>query len=110
MWSMVIPWLCRPLNPFEDVINDEVIMDRNEDRKKFNAMSLFWLRADEVIEIFRKYLPEMYEAYATNIARIDLDYDDDVNEAVSDLQCVGYLKYPVKVRVKLQSLTETNRW
>jgi hypothetical protein len=61
-------------------------------------------------EIFRKYLPEMYEAYATNIARIDLDYDDDVNEAVSDLQCVGYLKYPVEVRVKLQSLTETNRW
>ncbi|KAA8902305.1 hypothetical protein TRICI_005907 [Trichomonascus ciferrii] len=47
LWSMVTPFMCRPIPPFgtdSSADYDKIINERNEDRRRFMAMTFFWLK------------------------------------------------------------------
>lgn len=110
MWSLVTPWLCRPVNPFVSISDDELLAEREDDKRKFMAMSLFWLKSDEVAEILRKECSTLHDVYRSNIVEIDLDYDvtqPKPAQPVPPIRAKSTL--PLKVRVKL-GLPSPSAW
>lgn len=50
LWSMVTPFMCRPIPPFgtgSSADYDKIINERNEDRRRFMAMTFFWLKVSD---------------------------------------------------------------
>lgn len=116
---MLTPWLCRALNPFEDISLKEVISEREVDKVKFMNMTVFWLRAAEVAEIIKNEAPELSLVYNDNITRIDLDYETEELPLVakspdSSVRLREILEkhksLPLKLRMKLRALGEPLKW
>lgn len=118
IWSMLTPWLCRPLNPFEDVLLKDILAERDADKAKFMNMTVFWLRATEVGEVFKAEASDLFQIYSNNIVRIDLDFKAEnepvvvpqnaksrVNEALTK-----HKSLPLKLRMKIRALNEPIKW
>ena len=44
LWNLFIPYLCRGLPRYEDVRNEDIVNERNKERKRFMSTNLFWLK------------------------------------------------------------------
>jgi hypothetical protein len=95
------------VNPFGGNSNEEVLAEREDDKKKFLAMSLFWLKAEEVTEILRRESEELHGVFRSNIADVDLDYEAE--KVIAPTVQQPNKKLPVKVRIKL-GLSSPSAW
>lgn len=120
IWSMIVPWMCRPLVPeyISKTSDQDMLREMAQDREKFMAMSFFWLKVEQVVELFKRDFLSAYEIYSTvkgSVVTINLDYDEaqlrqEIEGAESQptppsqVMCIATSidKIPVKFRVKLK--------
>lgn len=94
---------------------DEVIRDRSDNRKKFMALSVFWLRLDQIEEIMTRDYRNVFNLYsARGLLNVDLDYERedsamDGTPAASSNPAQG-LNLPLRLRVKLMSKSTPKLW
>lgn len=112
IWNFFVPYFCRPFPRYEDVSNEELLKERETQKKRFVNNSLFWLRVDQVEDLISRDFPHIYEKYKrSGLLFIDLDYEKPTDMKIVDtlnndgkIQLAKELELinlPLKLKIKL---------
>lgn len=122
LWTLLIPYLCPTVPTYEDAQSDLILRERNENRKLFMNMSVFWLKVEQVEEILRRDYPDLIGIYEQQgLVGIDLDYEAiqepraSAEEKRQTQKNQAFLaakscNLPVKLRVKLLTKSAPTFW
>lgn len=101
---------------FGNITNEDVIQDRNDNKKRFMSLSVFWLRLDQIEEIMARDYLQIFKLYdSQGILNIDLDYEAPAEPLlpVTKAPILGPppgINLPLKLKVKLMSKLTTKLW
>ncbi|CAN6658702.1 hypothetical protein TRVA0_031S00210 [Trichomonascus vanleenenianus] len=103
MWSMLVPWICRRVHPFDEapLSTEQLLAERSEDKKRFCAMTVFWLKVEQVVDILRRDFGQAYQLFnSTQLVHMDLDYGEGDDNVPNGDSVWSHL--PSRMRVKME--------